>query len=319
MSGDSNPARRAIVFTPMETRRRLIVDAAVTAEEVGYEAVIVPEGWSLDAGAVLTEVALRTERIRLVAGVFSIWGRTAATLAMTAATIDDISGGRFVLGLGASTAALAEGFHGVNFARPAAALAETVEEVRRLLRGDRATTPSGGPGLRLGQPARPDIPIWVAALGPRSVAVARRTADAWFPAMTPRRGLEAGGDSVPVVCGPMVAARESADAARADAEQVVGWYLTGMGPFYGDQAAALGFDLEVAALREANPRPKPGGIVWPSAADALLDELAAFGTPDEVQAGLADWDRLVDLTAVCLPPASESDTQTTIRSAAPCQ
>ena len=78
--------RRALAFTPMETDWRLIVDAAIHAEDAGYEAVLVPEGWALDATVVLGEIARHTRRIRLATGILSIWGRTAATLAMTAAT-----------------------------------------------------------------------------------------------------------------------------------------------------------------------------------------------------------------------------------------
>ena len=84
-----------------------------------------PEGWGLDSTPVLTEIALATTRIRLVSGVLSVWGRTPGTLAMTAATLDQISGGRYVLGLGASTRALAEGFHDVPFIHPADKLAHT--------------------------------------------------------------------------------------------------------------------------------------------------------------------------------------------------
>jgi hypothetical protein len=105
---DPHP-RRAVCFTPMEIDRRLVVDAARRAEQLGFEAVIVPEGWGLDSGVVLTEIALRTERIRLVAGIQSIWGRSAAQLAMEAASLSDVSAGRFVLGLGAGTPQLAGG------------------------------------------------------------------------------------------------------------------------------------------------------------------------------------------------------------------
>ena len=93
--------RRGVALTPMETRRDVIVRAAVLADELGYETFSVPEGWGLDSTAVLTEIALRTARIQIASGVLSVWGRTPATLAMTAATLHQICGGRYVLGLGA--------------------------------------------------------------------------------------------------------------------------------------------------------------------------------------------------------------------------
>jgi alkanesulfonate monooxygenase SsuD/methylene tetrahydromethanopterin reductase-like flavin-dependent oxidoreductase (luciferase family) len=110
--------RRGVGLTPMETRRDVIVRTAVLADELGYEIFAVPEGWGLDSTPLLTEIALRTARIRLASSVLSVWGRTPATLAMTAATLDQVCGGRYVLGLGASTKALAEGFHDTAFEHP---------------------------------------------------------------------------------------------------------------------------------------------------------------------------------------------------------
>ena len=101
--------RRGVGLTPMETRRDVIVRAAMLADELGYESFSVPEGWGLDSTPVLTEIALRTTRIQIASGVLPVWGRTPATLAMTAATLHQVSAGRYVLGLGASTRALAEG------------------------------------------------------------------------------------------------------------------------------------------------------------------------------------------------------------------
>ena len=111
--------RRGIQLTPMETRRDVIVRAAVLADSLGYESFSLPEGWGLDSTLVLAEIALRTQRIALVSGILSVWGRTPATLAMSAATLHQISGGRYVLGLGPSTRALVEGFHDVAFHHPA--------------------------------------------------------------------------------------------------------------------------------------------------------------------------------------------------------
>jgi 5,10-methylenetetrahydromethanopterin reductase len=105
--------RRGVALTPMETRRDVIVRAAQLADELGYEVFSLAEGWGFDSTLVLAEAALGTRRIVVCSGVLSVWGRTPATLAMTAATLHQLSGGRYVLGLGASTRALVEGFHGI--------------------------------------------------------------------------------------------------------------------------------------------------------------------------------------------------------------
>ncbi|HZB59255.1 MAG TPA: LLM class flavin-dependent oxidoreductase, partial [Actinomycetota bacterium] len=130
--------RRGVALTPMETRRDVIVRAARLADALGYEAFSVAEGWGFDSTLVLTESALSTRRIAACSGVLSVWGRTPATLAMTAATLHQISGGRYVLGLGPSTRALAEGFHDTPFAHPADKLRQVISKVRALLAGEPA-------------------------------------------------------------------------------------------------------------------------------------------------------------------------------------
>src|SRR5215467_6681101 len=107
---------------------------------------------------------LRTQRIKVVSGILSVWGRTPATLAMSAATLHQISGGRYVLGLGASTGALVKGFHGIPYANPAAKLRDVTRMFARCSRASGlASTASRGRG-RLGRPPVPDLPIWLAAL-----------------------------------------------------------------------------------------------------------------------------------------------------------
>src|ERR1700733_2204933 len=177
----------------METRRDVIVRTAVLADELGYEIFAVPEGWGLDPTPVLTEIALRTARIHLASAVLSVWGRTPATLAMTAATLHQVSGGRYALGLGASTKALAEGFHDTPFEHPAAKLRDVVTKVRALLAGQPAQlghAPAARP-LRLGQPPAPDLPIWIAALGRHTTRVAAELGDGWIPALVARDRLPA--------------------------------------------------------------------------------------------------------------------------------
>ena len=223
--------RRGVGLTPMETRRDVIVRAAVLADELGYEIFALPEGWGLDPAPVLTEIALRTARIHLASAVLSVWGRTPATLAMTAATLHQVCGTRYVLGLGASTKALAEGFHDTPFGHPAAKLRDVVTKVRALLAGQPAQlghAPAAHP-LRLGQPPAPDLPIWVAALGHHTTRVAAELGDGWIPALVTRDRLPAWAAQLrhlrqaaapharplTVAAGPITAVDENADAARA--------------------------------------------------------------------------------------------------------
>jgi alkanesulfonate monooxygenase SsuD/methylene tetrahydromethanopterin reductase-like flavin-dependent oxidoreductase (luciferase family) len=125
-----------------------MVRTAMLADELGYEIFALPEGWGLDSTPVLTEIALRTARIHLASGILSVWGRTPATLAMTAATLHQVCGGRYVLGLGASTKALVEGFHDTAFEHPAAKLRDVVTKVRALLAGQPAQLSHARPPAR---------------------------------------------------------------------------------------------------------------------------------------------------------------------------
>ena len=311
-------ARRGVGLTPMETRRDVIVRAAVLADELGYELFAVPEGWGLDSTPVLTEIALRTARIRLASGVLSVWGRTPATLAMTAATLYQVCGGRYLLGLGASTQALAEGFHDIAFEHPAAKLRDAVTEVRALLAGQPARlgqAPVAHP-LRLGQPPAPDLPIWVAALGQHTTRVAAELGDGWIPALVPRDrlpgwagqlkqlrdGVVPHARPLTVSAGPVTAADENADAARGIAAACIAWYLGAMGDVYARSVSGQGYAAEVQAILAANPRPSPRRGIIPPSAQVVLDQLAAYGTCDQVREQLQAWDHAADIVTILLPP-----------------
>jgi alkanesulfonate monooxygenase SsuD/methylene tetrahydromethanopterin reductase-like flavin-dependent oxidoreductase (luciferase family) len=325
--------RRGVALTPMETRHDIILRTAELADDLGYEAFALPEGWGLDATLLLTEVALRTRRIKVVSGILSVWGRTPGTLAMTAATLHRLSAGRYVLGLGPSTRALVEGFHDQRFEHPADKLREVTGKVRALLAGERAqldTTPGARP-LRLGQPAAPEVPIWLAAMGERTVRVAAELADGWFPcflardhvterASTLRKHREAAGrrdDPLTVVAGPMTVAGDE-DIARRIAASAIVWYLCAMGDVYARFVTEQGYGGAVQAIRSANPRPSPDSGTVPAEAEAVLDQLTAHGTPSQVSDQLERWDGAVDLTMIGLPPGLPWPLiDATLRAAAP--
>jgi len=318
----------------METRRDVIVRTAVLADELGYEIFALPEGWGLDPAPVLTEIALRTARIHLASGILSVWGRTPATLAMTAATLHQICGGRYVLGLGASTKALVEGFHDTPFEHPAAKLRDVVTRVRALLAGQPAQlgrTPAAHP-LRLGQPPAPELPIWVAALGHHTIRVAAELGDGWIPALVARDRLpgwaaqlrqlrEAAAPHarpLTVVAGPLAAVDENADAARDIVAACAAWYLSAMGEVYARSVSGQGYAAQVQAIIAANPRPSPRRGTVPPAAQVVLDQLAASGTCDQVREQLQPWDRAADIVTILLPPGMPwHNIEATLQAAAP--
>jgi alkanesulfonate monooxygenase SsuD/methylene tetrahydromethanopterin reductase-like flavin-dependent oxidoreductase (luciferase family) len=329
--------RRGVALTPMETRRDVILRTARLADQLGYEMFALPEGWGLDSTTVLTEIALLTRQITIVSGVLSVWGRTPATLAMTAATLNQISDGRYVLGLGASTKALVEGFHDVPFHRPADRLRDVTTKVRLLLAGERARldqAPDARP-LRLGQPAAPDVPIWLAALGPRTVQVAAELGDGWFPVMAARDHLATwapqvnrhretaaepslAGRPLTVAAGPMTVADTDGVAARDVAADCIAWYLCAMGDVYARFVSDQGYAADVQAIIAANPRPSPQRGVVPVAAEAVLDQLTAYGTREQVRDQVESWHKAADIVMIGLPPGLPWQTiEATLHAAAP--
>jgi F420-dependent oxidoreductase-like protein len=159
------------------------------AERLGAASVWVPEYWGQDAFTPLAYLAAATSRIALATGIAQIGARTPAMLAMSAMSMQALSGGRFVLGLGTSGPQVMEGWHGVRFRSPLAATRETIEIVRAVARGDRLSYAGrvyelplpGGPGRALRSAMAPaTVPIYVAALGPRNLELTGELADGWL-------------------------------------------------------------------------------------------------------------------------------------------
>jgi alkanesulfonate monooxygenase SsuD/methylene tetrahydromethanopterin reductase-like flavin-dependent oxidoreductase (luciferase family) len=317
----------------METRRDIMVEAAVLADALGYETFAVPEGWGLDSTPLVTEIALRTDRIQLCSAILSPWGRTPATLAMTAATLHQISGGRYALGLGASTKALAEGFHDTPFEHPAARLRDTVTQVRALLAGEPAQLHRvpGARALRLGQPPA-DVPIWVAALGRQTARVAAEFGDGWIPALVARDRVAPWAAELnqlratvapqrtplAVSAGPITVVDDDPDLARAIAAACTAWYLTAMGGVYAESVSNQGYAAQVEAIIAANPRPSPRTATVPSEAEVVLDQLAVHGTGAQVSNDLAAWEGVAEVTTILLPPGLPWSTiEATLKAAAP--
>jgi alkanesulfonate monooxygenase SsuD/methylene tetrahydromethanopterin reductase-like flavin-dependent oxidoreductase (luciferase family) len=296
--------RLGVGLTPMETRRDVVLHVADRTEALGYDGFYLAEGWGHDAAVLLTEVATRTTRIEIGTGILNTWGRSAAQIAMLATSLHEVSGGRFVLGLGAGSPMLAEGLHDVAFSAPVPRLAALTRQVRALLDGERMSPANGGRGLRLGVGPSP-VPIMLAALGPAAIRVCGELADSWGPFLFPASALKDGiqlladgasGRTRPQVC-PSVPAAVSADPdeARALASWWVGFYLTKMGPLYPTRLRQLGFGAAVDEVLTTGRVP-----------DILLDELTLWG---DAAAARATVERCyaagADMPVVTLPPGRD--------------
>ncbi len=284
------------------------LSVVVEAERLGYDSVWNAEAYGSDSPTVLAWLAANTSTIRLGAAVWQIPGRSAAMTAMTAATIDQLSGGRMVLGVGASGPQVSEGWHGVRFAKQLLRTREYVEVVRMALRRERVEFDGesiqlplpDGPGKALHltiAPVQERIPIYLAAIGPKNTALGGEIADGWIPtlldpehlgvlresldegAARAGRSLEADGfDIAPTV---QVCIDDDVERARDALRPFIALYVGGMGSrkqnFYNQLVQRYGF--EDAALQ--------------------VQDLYLEGRKDEAAAALPD--ELIDRVSICGP------------------
>lgn len=298
-----------------------VVDLALQAERLGYDSVWVPETWGADAVSLLALLAVRTSTIRLASGVLNVYSRSAALIAQTAATLQELSGGRFILGLGSSGPIVVERWHGVPFDRPLARTREYVSVIRTALRGEEVRYEGDILQLRdfkLLNPPPTCPPIYIAALGPRNVRLTGEIADGWLPIFAPigrldgliaelRRGEGAAGRSpgsveVAAYLPALVGSRGS----RLLCQQLA-YYVGGMGTFYAGFLRARGFGEETEAIRgrwQAGDRVGAVELVGP---DLLAS--ATLGDDPEVGRGRLNQARAqgVSLPIVAVPHGSRPD------------
>jgi coenzyme F420-dependent oxidoreductase len=272
---------------------------AQRTEEYGFSRVSAGETTGWDMVTTFAVVGERTESIGVSNDVLSPYGRAPTVLAQTALTMHEATGGRFRLGLGTSSTAIAEGWHGGSFDRPLRRLRETIDIVRAVYEGNSVSYDGeiyqlGGLAYEREIPANPP-PIDVAALGPKAVELAGRFADGWVPQLlTPeglneriddlRRGAELGERTADHRVAPLVRcfASDDRERAREATRSMVAFLIGAYGPFYGDSVAQQGYEGIVEEIRSAW-QDRDTEAMAAALPDHLLDELAAAGTPEEVR------------------------------------
>ncbi|HEX9096603.1 MAG TPA: LLM class F420-dependent oxidoreductase [Candidatus Dormibacteraeota bacterium] len=287
------------------------VELAQRAEALGFESVWMPEAYGTDAVSILGALAARTERIRLGTGIINVFSRTPALLGQTAATLDLISGGRFILGLGTSGHQVVTGWHGMAFDRPLLRMRETIAIVRQVLRRDRLVFDGEvfqlDKGLKLlAHPVRATVPIYLATLTPGGLRLTGEMADGWIPTLfSPqhmdlfRPELEAGarisGRSLDTLAiAPHVPVSIDDDRARArDAlKPWVALYVGGMGSksknFYNDLVTQYGFADDARTLQELYLGGKQLEAIR-RVPDALVDAISIAGPESYVRERLVVW------------------------------
>jgi F420-dependent oxidoreductase-like protein len=302
-------------YAPPGTNPADLFPLVAEAERLGFDSVWVAEAWGTDAVSVLGWLAARTERIKLGSAIMQIPGRTPANAAMTAATLDLLSGGRFLLGLGTSGPQVVEGWHGQPWGKPLVRTREYVEIVRAALRrdvveheGEHYRIPWNGPGATgLGKPLklmlrplRAEIPIYLAALGPKNVALATEIADGWLPIfVAPERFDEAFGPSLAaappdfeIAATASVLVGDDVAALRDGLRPHVALYVGGMGAkgrnFYNALVRRYGWEAEAERIQELYLAGKQREAIA-AVPDELVDAVSLVGPKERIADRLEAW------------------------------
>jgi F420-dependent oxidoreductase-like protein len=263
---------------------REAADSVAALEDAGLDTVWVAEAYGFDSPTLMGYLAAKTERVEIGAAILNVYSRTPGALAQTAAGLDNVSGGRAILGLGASGPQVIEGWHGVPYDKPLGRTREVVEIVRKALRRETLEfqgkvftlplPPDQGLGLgkplkMLTRPERPAVPIYVAALGEKNVQGTAEYADGWLPFLfAPEKAHDVWGDALAagrakrsaelgpleVAAGGMVAVGDDVKGLLDLARPTVALYVGGMGAkgknFYNELVTRYGFEAEAAKIQE---------------------------------------------------------------------
>ncbi|HLN42870.1 MAG TPA: LLM class F420-dependent oxidoreductase [Acidimicrobiales bacterium] len=296
-------------------------DHVADLERAGLDIVWVAEAYGLDGPSQMGYIAARTERVEIGSAILPIYSRTPVLLAQTAAGIDALSDGRFILGLGASGPQVIEGWHGVPYTQPLERTREIIGICRKVWRREVVTNdglypiplpPGLGTGLGkplklINHPVREEIPIWVASMGPKNVEMTAELADGWFPFLfIPERARQVWGDALDagsarrspdlgpleIAAGGLVAIGEGLEGLRELARPMTALYVGGMGArgrnFYNALTRRYGFEAEAARIQDLylSGKKEEAAAAVP---DELLELTSLVGPPGYVQERVAAY------------------------------
>jgi F420-dependent oxidoreductase-like protein len=288
-----------------------LVEAARQAEALGYDSAWAAEAWGTDAVTPIAWLGARTERIKLGTAIMQIPGRTPANTAMTAATLDLLSGGRFLLGLGTSGPQVVEGWHGEAWGKPLQKTREYVEIVRSVLRRDVLEhhgahydiplsngTGLGKPLKLMARPLRADVPIYLASLAPKAIELAFEIADGWLPLFfSPERAgevfpMERAREGFDVAAGAQVLVCDDPQEGIEQLKPYYAFYIGGMGSrernFYNDIARRYGYEAEARRVQDLflDGKQRDAAAAVP---DRLVDDVSLVGPPERIRDRLDAW------------------------------
>jgi F420-dependent oxidoreductase-like protein len=292
------------------------IDLVREVEELGYDSVWTAEAYGSDVFSPLCWIGARTTRIKLGTGIMQLSARTPASVAMTAATIDHLSNGRLILGIGVSGPQVVEGWYGQPFPRPLARTREFVEIVRKILRRDepasydgeqyqlplpqsRGSSGLGKPLKLIVHPLRSQIPIYLGAEGPKNVALAAEIADGWLPIFySPYRSglyeesLRNAKPDFDIACPVTAFLTDDVPQGLMAVKMALGFYIGGMGArsanFHLNLITRMGFGDEAQRVQDLFLGGKRAEA-FAAVPDELADEISLVGPPERIRDRLAAW------------------------------
>jgi len=320
---------------------RETADQVAGLEDAGLDLVWVAEPYGFDAPTLMGYLAAKTEKVQIGAGILNVFSRTPGALLQTAAGLDNVSGGRAVIGLGASGPQVIEGFHGVPYDRPLGRTREVIEIIRMGLRRESLVSdgiftiplpPDQGLGLGkplklLNKPERSAVPLWVAALGSKNVEMTAEVADGWLPFLfLPEKAKEVWGEALAageakrssdlapleVSAGGLVAIGEDVKGMLDFMRPMYALYVGGMGArgknFYFDLACQYGYEEQATKIQDlylgGNKRDAEALVP-----DEWLEGGNLVGPASYVQERIAAF-REAGVTNLSVAPASEDPAAT---------
>ena len=285
------------------------------AERLGYDSVWTAEAWGSDAFTPLTWIGAHTSKIKLGTAIVQISARTPASTAMHALTLDHLSRGRMILGLGVSGPQVVEGWYGQPFSKPLSRTREYIDIVRQVLRREKPVANAGphyplpyhgegawqlGKPLRsITHPLRADVPIYLGAEGPKNVALAAEIADGWLPLYYSPFRPEVYADSLgtlkpgfEIAVTTTVAITNDLAAGYAPHKASLGFYIGGMGAkdknFHKELMGRMGFEAEADRIQQLFFEGKRGEAIA-AVPDAFCDEISLVGPRERIRERLDAW------------------------------
>jgi 5,10-methylenetetrahydromethanopterin reductase len=286
---------------PLLSMREILLCAKMADQQENVDSLWVPESWGRESFATLGAISQVTKKVRLGTSIISIYSRTPATVAMAATTLDMLSDNRTIIGLGASTAAIVENWHGIKFNRPASRMKEYIECLRLMTRGEKVKY--NGEFFQINnfkilhQPQRADIPIFMAAVNKKMVSMASKLADGILLYLRPLEELKktaielkqaTKGKSFEIACSFICAiSNKDPEKARARAATTLAFYIA-VGKYYSKFLADNGFKIEVEEIT-AEYRKAGADSAAKYVSDRMLSSLVICGSSEECRESLSKF------------------------------